>query len=137
MSKRKLIKILYRFDKKSKHINFSDFYNYRNLISFENICEYKYEYFKENYEYSNKKCEKYIIDNIIDFIHIKDDLISNNILSKNPNNLINSKECKKYLNIFNSTERFFRNYERTLTFIIGLITGGGIVEIITKLFNIL
>ena len=128
--KRDLIKKLKNFDLYSKCINFDDFYMYRNRIDFENIDNFKERYFIENYVFY--KNEKMLIDNIIDFMHNKEDLIYNKILIKENNILyINRNGYNEYLNIFNSIERFFKKYEKITTFIIGMITGGGIIGFIT------
>lgn len=130
----KLIKILKNFDKESICIGYDNFYKFRNLINFEDIQRFSDKYFEENYVKYNKKYSKKIIENIISFMHEKENLTYEKVLEKESGAYyINKEGYEEYLNPFNSIERFFKKYDKTLTFIFGLITGGGIIAII-KLF---
>lgn len=131
MNTRKLVKILYGFDINSKN-NHYDKFEYRNCIDFQGILDYKTKYFDSNYTTHTEKYDNELINNVKIFIYEKNNLINENVLiDDNKRIYINNSGCKDYLNIFNTIERFFIKYEKTLVFFIGLISGGGIIGIIT------
>ena len=81
--------------------------------------------YKKKTNWNIDSVNQFLIDNNI-LIPVK--LGGNNILRIDKNN------CEDYLNLFKRVESFFKTYEKTVTFILGVCTGALIPIIVAILF---
>jgi hypothetical protein len=136
---RKLVKIIQKFDKKSKCYFYDTHYNYRNIINFEAINNFSKdnraeEYINDNYIEHDIETDKKIVELLPKLLSNINDLIDNKILTvENKFIFINTKGCKNYLNVFKTVERKVKEFP----FFTGLITGGVILKIVQFVITLL